>query len=141
MAHRPSSSPLYELADIEYSENDPARRDPVVTSMIIHPAAQTLGLRCLSYEPSVTPTSVPAFSEAIIQDTSKPRPTSGKIISHIHSPPHSLTLSQKSNTEDLPSSSFHPLARTGVVYEYPDGDGMQSRVTHCPLTDCRYSDD
>ena len=68
IAHSPSSSPLYELAEVEYSEKDPASLDPVVISMIIQPAAQTLELRCLSYDPSVTATSVPARRDDVIHD-------------------------------------------------------------------------
>jgi hypothetical protein len=89
IAQRPSSSPLYELADDEYSEKEPARREPVVMSMMTHPAAHIWELRFLSYEPSVTATRVPSRRAVIIHVGSKPKPTSGKIISHIHSPPHS----------------------------------------------------
>ena len=61
IAHSPSSSPLYELAEVEYLEKDPARPELVVMSMMIQPAVHILGLRFLSYDPSVTPTNVPAF--------------------------------------------------------------------------------
>ena len=48
IAQRPNNSPLYELADVEYSEKEPASLDPVVISMIIQPAAQIYGFRVLS---------------------------------------------------------------------------------------------
>ena len=43
IAQSPRSSPRYKLASVEYSEKDPASREPVAVSMSmsIHPAAHT----------------------------------------------------------------------------------------------------
>ena len=72
IANSPNSSPLYDPADNDSSENEPASRSPVVLSISIQPAPHTKAFLDLSYDPSVAPTKLPARSASIIQATSKP---------------------------------------------------------------------